>query len=66
MFPSALAADDVCRVYGQRMFSESVNDLQCSSLRQKKGLCVCLMCALSVCGRLWKGVCSVCAFVDVT
>lgn len=64
MFPSALTADDVCHVYWQRMFSEPVNDLQCSSLRQKKeGLCVCLMCAMSVCGRLWKGVCSVCALL---
>lgn len=36
MFPSVLTVDDVCRVYRQRVFSKSVNDLQCSSLRQKK------------------------------
>lgn len=36
MFPSVLTVDDVCHVYRQCVFSKSVNDLQCSSLRQKK------------------------------
>lgn len=33
-------------------FSESVNELQCSSLLQKKGLCVCLM-NVCVCVYVW-------------
>lgn len=56
MFPSALAADDVCRVYGQRMFSESVNDLQCSSLRQKRFMCVFDVCDVCVWAAVEGGV----------
>lgn len=67
MFPSA---DDVGRVYRQRVFSASLNESQCSSLRGIKSLCVCLMCVCDVC--VWAAVVegggsgNVCAFVDVT
>ena len=73
MFPSALTADDVCCVYWQRGFSESVNELQRSSLLQKRvyvcvwWMCVCVcVCVMSVCGRWRRRGRNVSAFVDVT
>lgn len=48
MFPSMLTADDVCHVYWQLVFSKPVNELQCSSLLQKKGLCVYDVCVWAV------------------
>lgn len=63
MFPSVLTADDVCHVYWQLVFSKPVNELQCSSLLQKKGLCVCDVCVWAV---VEEGAVCVCAFVDVT
>lgn len=52
MFPSELAADDVCCVYWQRVFLKLLNELQCPSLLQKRVYvrvwCVCDGCVWAV------------------
>lgn len=65
MFPPALTADDVCRVYWQRMFSESVNDLQYSSLKKKRFMCAFDVCDVCVWAAVGGGVQCV-PIVDVT
>lgn len=59
MFLPALTADDVCRVYWQCVFSESVNDLQCSSLydtHKKSFMCVFDVCPVCVWAAVEGGV----------